>query len=279
MAIDPFEAEARFHELAARDGDSLGLAEGALLIAAMEAPGVDPQACLDEIDALADEARPRVDRAAGLASRLDSLGAFLGLTVGFCGNEEAYGDLDNSLLHRVLERRTGIPVTLSVVWIEVGRRAGLPLVGVGMPLHFLVGVEGGHDLYADPFGRGRILERQDCARILLERSGGEMRLEPRMLTPIPDRRILLRILVNLRGASFEREDVDGALRATSAMVALEPEVPELYRDRGVLALKLGDGASAEADLGRYLEMRPDARDAELMRHVLHQAGDTRLTVN
>lgn len=279
MTMDGFAAEARFHELAAAGEGALGLAVGALLIAAMEAPDVDLDACLDEIEVLADEARPRIARVAGPAAGLTALGSFLGLSVGFHGDEEIYGDPSGSLLHRVLERRTGIPVTLSVVWIEVGRRAGLPLVGVGMPLHFLVAVEGGHGLFADPFGRGRILERRDCARILLERSGGEMRLEPSMLKPISDRRILLRILVNLRSAHFEREDVAGALRTTSAMVALEPEVPELYRDRGVLALKLGDGASAEADLGRYLELRPDARDAELMRHVLEQAEETRLTVN
>lgn len=275
--MERFEAECRFHR-AATDG-SLGLLEGALLIAAMEADDVDLEACAEEISALETEARVLVDPADPPTASLAHLGLFLGDTVGFCGDDETYHDLANSLLHRVLVRRVGIPVTLAVVWIEIGRRLGLPLVGIGMPMHFLVGVRGHRDLYADPFQRGRVLSGADCAELLTTLSRGTLRLTAEMLRPVSDRRHLFRILFNLRGAHVRAEDDVAALRATSAMIALDGGIPELFRDRGVLALRLGDGTSAAVDLETYLARNPEAEDAESMRALIERAATKRLEVN
>jgi regulator of sirC expression with transglutaminase-like and TPR domain len=266
-------------QLATQRSPDLGLDVAAMVVAAVEEPGVDPTWSLAELDRIGTLAAERMGAGNDSLSRAAALNQLLAEDLGFIGNAEAYHDPANSCLHRVLETRTGIPITLSVVWIEVARRAGLELLGVGMPTHFIVRLADHADVYLDPFTHGRQLDRAACAQLVLEHTKGRVQLSDSHLEPTDLRTIVRRMLSNLRAIQFAAENTVGALRVTHFMTVLDPDLPELYRDRGALHLGLGDGEAATADLERYLEARPNAGDADVIRHLLAQARSTRLKVH
>jgi len=225
------DATARFVELVRGPEADVPLDEAAFLIAAHASPDLDVGARLSELDALAADV-PEPD--AG------SLARFLFVERGFAGNEVDYGDPRNSFLDAVLDRRLGIPITLSVLMIEVGRRRGLVLTGVGMPGHFLVGAGPGE--WYDPFHGGASLDLAGC-EALFAGAHGPVPFRPEYLAPVGPRAILSRILANLQ-RSFLRRDPASAAWA----VRLRLQVPGLTpRERGEQAGLLGSlGAFGEA---------------------------------
>jgi regulator of sirC expression with transglutaminase-like and TPR domain len=260
--MSPTDPAARLALLAGRPDGEIDLAAGALLVAAAMQPGLDPDAEAERLARLGAEAAARIDGpppAAG-GERLGRLTAFLYREAGFAGDAETYCHPDNSLLNRVLDRRRGIPLSLALVLIEVGRRVGVPLVGIGFPGHFLVRHAHHPELVLDPFEGGRPLTRGECAELLARVAGGGAEFHPRLLQPSPRRDILLRLLNNLHAAHLRRGEAASALTALDLALVLVPGDPARLRARGMLRLRTCDFAGAADDLGRYLAACPDAPD-------------------
>lgn len=254
---------ARLAALAGLPDGEIDLIEGALLVAAAMQPGLDAGAETARLARLGDEARARLDGACGPCidgERLRRLTAFLYREHGFAGDSETRCHPDNSLLNRVLDRRRGLPLTLALVLIEVGRRAGVPLVGVAFPGHFLVRHAHHPEIVLDPFDGGRPLTRCECAELLARIAGRDVEFHPRLLQPAPRRDILLRLLNNLHAAHLRRGDVASALTDLDLALLLLPGEPARLRARGMLRLRTCDFAGAADDLERYLDACPDPPD-------------------
>ncbi|MEM7050709.1 MAG: transglutaminase-like domain-containing protein [Acidobacteriota bacterium] len=255
---DSSASRQRFARLVARPDGQIDLAEGALLIAAEEYPELDIEDQLRRLDGLADAARGALAEVEDdPLLRLQRLNRFLFVESGFRGNREDYYDPRNSFLNEVLERRLGIPITLSLVLMEVGRRAGVELEGVGFPGHFLV--RHGQTLL-DPFDGGRFLNCHDCQDLLACMTGGRMPFHDGLLRTASNHEILLRMLNNLRGIYSEIGDQERVIAVLDRLLLLAPEDGILRRDRGLLLLERGECSRALADLQAYLTAEPGALD-------------------
>ncbi len=251
-----------------RQGEELDLAEGALLVAQTEYPDLDIGRYLARLDRMAEEARQGVG-AQGPSGALDRLNAYLFEEQGFRGNAEDYYDPRNSFLNDVLDRKTGIPITLSVVYMEVGRRLGLTIQGIGIPGHFVVQYqEDAETCFIDPFNRGAVLDASDCEAVVARATGRAIELQPKHFRPIGKRQILTRMLLNLKGIWLGREEWGKALAVIERLLAIEPSAPGEVRDRGIVHARLGAWAEAARDFEAYLRARPEAPDAESVRHHL-----------
>jgi regulator of sirC expression with transglutaminase-like and TPR domain len=197
-----------------------------------------------------------VDRAASAVARL------LFEEEGFRGNAEDYYDPRNSLFDDVLDRRLGIPITLSVVYVAVAARAGLEAVGVGLPGHFVVRAErhGRHRLL-DPFHGGALLDHAGCEALVARVRPGGGPLDPRWLAPVTTRQIFIRMLANLKAIYSSLGDWARALGAAERIVLLVPDALEELRDRGTLHARLGQSLAAVRDWETYLQRAPGAPDA------------------
>jgi regulator of sirC expression with transglutaminase-like and TPR domain len=252
----------RFAELLASPGGAIPLAEAALLIACEEYPSLDVGAYLARLDSLGSAAREAVGASGPIEERIAAFSGFLCDREGFAPNADDYYDPRNSFLNDVLDRRVGIPITLATVFMEVGRRAGIELLGVGFPGHFLVKAavpEG--ELILDPWSGGRQLSQADCQRRLDRVYGGRVRLEPDMLEAVPARLMLLRMLRNLKAIYTRTQDPLRLLRVLDLLLLLIPDAPEERRDRGLVYAELDCYAPAAEDLETYLSLAPAAADA------------------
>jgi regulator of sirC expression with transglutaminase-like and TPR domain len=257
---------ARFARLTARPESDIDLALGALLIAADGRPDLRFEPTLDALERLAERVRVRLDRGDPPAIVLDRLNDVLFAEVGFRGPTAAeYGDADNSLLDRVIGRRIGLPISLAIVELEVAWRIGLPLHGVGMPGHFLVGSPDGN--LVDPTS-GRLLTPDDCQALLRRALGDRILFHSAMLRPTGRRAILARVLRNLRTVRLAERDWPAALGVVDLLAVVEPVNPDHGRDRGVLLGRMGRFSEAIAHLSRYLGERPDEADADDVRQVI-----------
>ena len=261
----------RFEALVLRPEREIDLGEAALLIAAEGCPGLDVDGWLARLDALAGDLRPRL---AGLTcdfARLAALLDFVYGDLGLRGNDAEYYDPRNSFLNQVLERRLGIPLSLAVVCMEIGRRVGVPLVGVGFPGHFLLRHARHPQILLDPFDAGRFLTADDCAELLARVSGGAVPFHPRLLRPLTTRQILLRMLCNLRGIYAIRCAARPLLAVLDRILLLAPADAEPRRERGLVRLHAGDFWGAVEDLERYLATDPEAPDARGLTELVVEA--------
>jgi len=266
MASSPTAARARFAALLARE--PIPLDEAALAIAAEEYPALDPEPYLERLDALAARVRRAVPGPLRPASTLRALREVLAEEEGFRGNAEDYQDPRNSFLNDVLDRKLGIPISLTVVWMEVARRAGSGLLGVGFPGHFLAKIASpGVEVFVDPFNGGDLLGPDECLARFRTRSGGR-ELDPRHLEPVSTRQILARMLQNLRHVYAGRRDDVGTFWVTDRLLVLAPGMLDALRDRGLAAARLGALPAAERDLEAYLARAPDAADGPAVREAL-----------
>jgi regulator of sirC expression with transglutaminase-like and TPR domain len=219
--------------LVASDETRIDLARAALLIALEEYPRLDIEAHLARLDRLGQTLRERIGSDRAPARHIAALNTLLFDQQGFRGNAEDYYDPRNSYLNDVLDRRLGIPITLSVVYVEVGRRAGLPLGGVGFPAHFLVAYATQPRLFVDPFNRGRILSAADCQALLQQMFGKVQRLEPWFLAESSPREILARMLANLKAVYEQAGDLQRAQRVSEQMSVVQPS-PTALQDRTLI---------------------------------------------
>lgn len=255
------KARARFVELIARP--EIPLAEASLALAEEEYPDIVPSRYVATLDGLADLVRRKLSPFnRGPAALLKAIRAVLFEDGGFRGNADDYYDPRNSYLNEVLDRRLGIPISLSVVYIEVARRSGLDVQGVAFPGHFLVKHASARgDLLIDPFHGGEVLSAEDAEKRLSEMSGGRVRFDPKFLDGAGTREILARMLHNLKRIYVEKEDDVRTLWVIDRLLLLAPDNIEERRDRGLVSARLGGHAAAVKDLIAYLEAQPEAEDA------------------
>jgi regulator of sirC expression with transglutaminase-like and TPR domain len=249
----------------AADRPGPDLAAPAFLIARLEYPRLVPGPYLDRLDEMGGAAFQRIDKDPGhhapLDARVDALNRYLFNELGFFGNREQYEDPRNSCLNEVLERRTGIPISLCLVYIEVARRAGLRAEGVNFPGHFLVRAL--HDLHTDdpddglivdPFHGGAILDEHQCRLLLHRQMGDEAAWAPELLAPATRRQILVRMLLNLKRLYVRWRSFPQARSASDLLIALSPTAVIELRDRGLLAYHMNDFPAALRDLEEYLKL-------------------------
>ena len=265
---DPRESRKAFAALVALPDDAIDLGHASLLIAREEYPDLDVGRYLSRLDGMAADIAPRLKEGEGPRSRVAHLNQLMFEEMGFQGNREEYFDPRNSFLNDVLDRRIGIPISLSTVYLEVGRRIGCPLAGVAFPGHFLVrlgGVSGSPDILIDPFNRGRLMTEEDCRALILEMYKGQLEYRPEFLRRARNREILERMLNNLKGIYQQRRDFHMALKIQQLLLCIEPDRPDAIRDRGLIHYRLALIAEAAADLDRYLSLAPGAPDAPQIR--------------
>jgi regulator of sirC expression with transglutaminase-like and TPR domain len=249
----------------AADRPGPDLAAPAFLIARLEYKHLDPGPYLDRLDQWGDAAFHKVAADPGheapLAARVDALNRFLFNELGFSGNREQYEDPRNSCLYEVLDRRTGIPIPLALLYIEVARRAGVRAEGVNFPGHFLVRVlqdlhtdDPGDGLIVDPFHAGAILDEHDCRSLLHRHMGEEAAWAPELLARATRRQILVRMLLNLKRLYVKWRSFPQARAITDLLLALSPSAVTELRDRGLLAYHMNDFPAALRDLEEYLKL-------------------------
>jgi regulator of sirC expression with transglutaminase-like and TPR domain len=248
----------------------LDLAELALSLARDEYPSLDVEAYLSELDGMAHEARMHLR--GGLAARVKGLCRYLFHDMGFRGNQQDYYDARNSYLNDVLDRRTGIPITLSAVTMAVGQRAGLDVVGVGLPGHFIAkAVEGDEEVLFDPFHGGRRLTPEKCQRLVEQVTGIPFEVNREALRAVPLGAIVLRMLNNLKGVYLRTGDYARAARIIERLRQLSPDDPLQRRDLGATLLQAGQAGQAIDHLQAYLAASPEAGDADTVNQLLAQA--------
>ena len=268
--MDPDPSLAEFAAAVGRPDGEIRLARAALLIAAAEQPGLDVDRYLARLDDLADTALA-ARRAADALSRLHRLREFLFEELGFAGDRSDYFDPRNSHLNEVLDRRLGIPITLSLVFIEVGRRLGLQMEGIGLPGHFITGARiAGEHVLLDPFNRGTVLTVEACGQVVRQALGRPVQLRPEHFAPVDNRQLLTRMLANLKGVYWRQEAWDKVVRVIDRMLALNPTAAGERRDRGAAWSNMGRLERGVADWERYLTEFPDAADHEQVRGQLRR---------
>jgi regulator of sirC expression with transglutaminase-like and TPR domain len=248
------EARRRFERMMALPDASIDLAHAALLVAAEELPDVDVEHYRARLFELGLAARAYV--AARSWQPVEGLNEFVFGELGFVGNQSSYYDPRNSLLPYVIEQRRGIPITLSIVYMELGRRAGLEVEGVGLPGHFVVRVRadsarGAETRLVDPFNR-RTIGEDDCQELLDSLYGGQVALAEEHLRAATNREILARVLRNLKAVHAQSRRHRRALAAVERIQLLDPEAHDERRDRGVLLAQLGRYTEAISELQTYL---------------------------
>lgn len=270
MTTNP-EARAWLEAISRLPDEQIDLAEAALWVAAEEQVGCDPSVALGRLDELGHWLGDRLGRIRREADRLATLASFLTNEVGLRGNRDDYYEPQNSYLDQVLRRGVGLPLTLSVVYMEVGRRAGIPLAGVCFPGHFLVRHAHEPELVLDPYNSGRSLGREDLQNLLQSFRGDSVPFSEALLRAAGPRQILIRLLNNLHGAYLRRGELVRAISVLDRILLFDRQNVEALRNRGLLSLRWGDPEVAWNDLGLYLDLVPDAPDHEAVATALREA--------
>lgn len=248
--IDPLR---HFRSLADCPDEQINLAESALAIAATEYYDLDPAPWIESIDRIAErvKAGPELSALANIAA----INKVLFEEEHFCGNDEEYDDPRNSFLNDVLERKKGIPITLSLIYTEVAHRKGLPLAGVGFPGHFLVKHPGPPaEIVIDPYHRGTVLAPADCTDLLKTHFGPEAELKSEYFAAATRKQILARMLNNLKGSYYRRNNYPKVLAMIELGLASGEDVLTNLRDRGMVFFAMRRYSEAVKALNTYLKL-------------------------
>ena len=267
-----------FREMVSRPPEQMDLAAAALLIALDEYPELNVSDYLERIDLLAERTSARLysDAVERPMEAIESINYQLFEIEGFRGNQEDYYDPRNSFLNDVLDRKTGIPITLSVLYMEVGRRIGLKVEGVGMPGHFIVKCKhNGAEIFIDAFGRGEILLEEGCERKLTQLHGKDFQFNRSCLDAVNHSQILTRMLHNLKAIYWNQQNYAKALGVIEKLLLINPTAAAEIRDRGFAHYQLNHLSPAIRDWSRYLELRPGAPDAAEVSKSLKVAAQVR----
>ena len=258
----------RLRQIVSGPDDDISLAEAALLIAGHGYPELNIPAYLSRIEELAYMLRLRIDEEDDVPERISVLNQFLFGDLGFAANSDDYYDPRNSFLNEVLERRRGIPITLCVIYMELGRKIGLPLQGVSFPGHFLVKCavpEGA--VVLDPYSGGISLGLQELQQRLREVRGGEVSraIIAELLVSASNKEIIVRLLRNLKAIYLREHNLDKALPIVNWIIATMPEQTPELRDRGMIYQELECPRAALVDFETYLRLSPSCEDADDIR--------------
>lgn len=250
---------------------AIDLAKAALYMALEEYPDFEPLDYLSALDTIADRVRLRLPPQNYPLRIIQTINRYLYDDLEFSGNNADYYDPRNSFLNQVIDRRTGIPISLSLVYLEVAKRIDFPMVGIGMPGHFLIRPDfEDAGIFVDAFNGGEILFPEDCQGRLSQIYGQPMELQPAFLAPVSPRQLLGRMLGNLKAIYFQQGDAMRFLGAIDRILLLFPDAMGERRDRGILYYQLGRLAEARHDLELYLTNAPNAEDAARIRLLLQR---------
>ncbi|MEL7038286.1 MAG: SirB1 family protein [Cyanobacteria bacterium J06592_8] len=269
-------ARQRFYQEINQPNEQIDLAKAALYIAQEEFQNLEPEEYLNALDEMAAEILERLPEQRYPLRIVQTINQYLFEDLGFVGNREQYYDPNNSFLNQVIERRTGIPITLSVVYLEIAKRLDFPMVGIGMPGHFIIRPDfDDAGIFIDVFNQGEILFPEDCEARLSEIYGQEVKLRPQFLNAVNTRQILARILTNLKAIYMNTREILKAVSVIERILLLFPEAQQERRDRGILYYQLERWTEARQDLEIYLENQPQAQDAIIIRQLLDRINGNR----
>ena len=241
----------------------------ALDMASIETPGLPAAPWMAELDRIAAGIAEGMGRETSAEAFVRMANGYLFVELGFQGNQAEYDDPRNSCLDQVLRRRLGLPITLSVVYLEVARRLKRPVFGIGLPGHFIVQYNGGGlRTFIDPFHGGKLLDDKDCIMLARDIAGVDITQEPRLLEPVDKRYILLRMLNNLKAAYFRAQQYGKAAATLDVLIAATPKAAEHYKARAIARTQLREFTEAMADFNAYLRLAPNAADREETRRQL-----------
>jgi regulator of sirC expression with transglutaminase-like and TPR domain len=264
----PAVARQRFRQLAQLPDSVLDLTEASLVIAQESYPAIDVQTYLAQLESWSEEIRSRLAGSRDMERVIEEINHLLFDLEGFHGESDDYYDLRNTFLNEVLDRHAGLPLALSIVYLELSRRLGLDSSGVPLPGRFLVKITGRTgEIFIDPFDRGRVLSTLECQRIIDQVYGGGVRLREHHLRSIPNRGILERLLAHLKASYLARHDVESAISAIDRLLILDERDVDELRERGALAMQLHRYAEAIEHLERYVSV---AQGSEEIRHIQEQ---------
>ena len=263
----------QFARMAGLPDDEIDLAGAGFLIAAMEYPGLDLDRQFGLLDSLADGVAGKLNASQDPLFRVNTLSEYLFDELGFQGNLEDYYDPRNSFLNEVLRRRLGIPITLSLVCIEVGKRLDIPLLGVSMPGHFLLKHRDEEALFIDPFYKGILLSEEECAQRLQEATQANIPWDPAYLAQVSNRDFVARLLRNLKNIYLQRQDHDRAIMTIDRLIILQPEATLERRDRGIARYNHDQHEEALKDLTDYLDSDPESEDVEVIEQLVRHLRD------
>ncbi len=256
----------RFSNMVRRGDAEIDLAEAALLIAAQEYPTLNIAQYLARLDAISEGVKPNINRGDPPYLIIKKINHYLFEIEGFRGNSEDYFDPRNSFLNQVLERKKGIPITLSLLYLEVAKRLDFPLKGVSFPGHFLIKYEcEEEEIIIDPFNRGEMLTAYDCQQRLDQLYNGCVNFQEDYLSAVTKRQIITRMLTNLKGIYLRQQAFDKALDILEMLVCVDPWAPQDRKDRGMLYYRRREFGKAIKDLEEYLRLAPDAQDSKQIR--------------
>jgi regulator of sirC expression with transglutaminase-like and TPR domain len=267
------QARQRFYEEINQPDEQIDLAKAALYLAQEDYPQLEPEKYLSALDSMAAAVVKRLPSERYPLRMIQTLNQYLYEDLGFAGNTADYYDPRNSYLHEVIDRRLGIPITLSLVYLEVARRVNFPMVGVGMPGHFLVRPAIEEMLiFVDPFHQGETMFPEDCQERLSQIYGRPVELQPEFLEPVGSRYFLARLLTNLKAIYINQNDDLRTLAVVDRILLLFPTALSEQRDRGFIYYKLDRWTEARQDLTDYLEQLPTAPDRGIILELLDQMG-------
>ena len=260
------------HVLKEVDTGRVRLDRAALGVAMIHTPDLAPEDVFSQLNELASQLGDRLRNFNDGRDFVEKAQRYLFEDLGFHGNQEDFYDPRNSCLNQVLERRTGLPITLSVLYMEIARRLAMPVFGIGLPQHFIVQFDdGNYAAYVDPFHGGRTITPRECYAL-----AGSRIADPALLRRVSPKQIVMRMLQNLNGAYRRKQDWPRAVETLDLlMVGLSEGTPvpaaeraESHKLRGLILLELKRFQAARRDLEQYLNLAPEAADrAEILRQL------------
>ncbi|WP_439817801.1 SirB1 family protein [Zavarzinia sp. CC-PAN008] len=262
-AADPLSREAverALDAMGAAPGDRMDLAEGALMLAALDGPEAPLARYRAHLADLVADVASRAAGASDVGACAEAIASVMADLHGYAGDAESYEDLQNANLMRVIDRRKGLPVALGILYAHVARAQGWDMVGLAFPSHFLVRLEAhGGRAILDPFARGRVLDVRDLRRLVKDMGGDRAELDPGFTREVADRDVLLRLQNNIKLRALKADDVARAAHCLRAMLRLAPAEPALWLELGAVEAHAGQLQAAGSALDRCLALEPDSR--------------------
>ena len=260
-----------FYQEIARPDEQIDLAKASLYFARAEYPDLNVQNYLDILDTIAWQINSQLPEERYPLKVIQTINNYLFEHLNFRGNQKNYYDPDNSFLNKVIEGEVGIPISLSVVYLAIAKRLNFPMVGIGMPGHFLIRPEfDGAGIFVDAFNRGEILFEQDCQNRLNDTYQQQVELKQSWLAPVSNKQILARMLNNLKFIYLHRRQVDKALSIISGILKMFPDNIGEIRDRGLLYYQLNRWDEAVLDLEYFLKISPYSDDAPMLKILIEK---------